>query len=1140
MNSTNVGAQISFAPARTLGVSYSYTNVIMEDINNDNIKDAILSTNANYICLYLGQADGGIGQEFKLVKTLEPVDNVIVKDIDHDNLKEIIYQTNTSLRMLQNKGNVEFQDLEIPTYNGEDIVNAIDIVDFNQDGNLDIIKVQTTYSSVSSVSYQKGIGNGVFLTPITIADSVSIDSYETILKMADLNGDGSNDLIWANSLGIQSQININSVLSNTQTLVEISSSSISNILLQDLNNDNLLDIVYTVRNTASPEVYVSFNMGDFVFSPSIALNFPTQTISISWVNDIARNFVFIDVDNNGLVDILSHHITNAIFLNKNLGNGNFGFGENILNDVSMQAIDKVDNNRLVIIESNKNFKIYTIEDTSLQEQQTINHNIGNTTTIQTVDINKDNVMDIVFTNDGIISYYLGNEEKKYFERYNILDSLLITNMYIADWERDGDMDVLFNTNESIKLMLQNEAGNWEAPLLLKSFYVGIKTTIYTDVDNDNFIDILFLSNNGDFGYLKNVDSNEPITYTSADQIHQIYCNDVNGDGHNDIITYNNQYRQLKWYDGTTNLPLSEIPQILRTFTQNPMQIIPVEVTNDRRCDFFIMDYFLSLYVGTPDNDIELSTSIVDVDGGNLPLILTDAYIDSDDLKDIVIETATWTKWYKNLGNEDTEEHLLSRLAGQHTFIYAGNTSNPSNKDIFIGGTNGINWYPNNGETPFITHEISLNAQGARCVYAADLDNDGFRDILSASENDNKIAWYRNNNDRTFSPEIIVTTDAQQAQAVTSADLDNDGWQDVISASKGDHIIAWYRNNGNGSFSTKQEISSFVLKAKDVVSFDIDKDGDMDIASVGEDVIGWQLHRNNGNGTFQTTLIQSAITGANAISVYDGNNDGWLDVYIASRENNKVLRFNNVLGGANWQQVYVYDVDSPTDVQAMHYYNNISPTQGMTFATSVGGTGIQSIGYDGYYNNTIISEIPYPSSLAIADINEDGEKDLICASLERHTIEWYGATGFYNSLSWQKNIITNQAHKATSVYAADLDNDGDQDILSASLLDDKIAWYENKRGDFPVGIKPSTLPNAAANTLHLYPNPTHDQVVVESPQNEGKPYTLSLYSIEGRLLWQSSSITHSLATVDMGTYPSGMYLLQWQGEQQTIAARCIKY
>ena len=45
-------------------------------------------------------------------------------------------------------------------------------------------------------------------------------------------------------------------------------------------------------------------------------------------------------------------------------------------------------------------------------------------------------------------------------------------------------------------------------------------------------------------------------------------------------------------------------------------------------------------------------------------------------------------------------------------------------------------------------------------------------------------------------------------------------------------------------------------------------------------------------------------------------------------------------------------------------------------------------------------------------------------------------------SFYTNTITTSADGARSVYAVDVDGDGDMDVLSASAVDDKIAWYEN--------------------------------------------------------------------------------------------------
>ena len=51
----------------------------------------------------------------------------------------------------------------------------------------------------------------------------------------------------------------------------------------------------------------------------------------------------------------------------------------------------------------------------------------------------------------------------------------------------------------------------------------------------------------------------------------------------------------------------------------------------------------------------------------------------------------------------------------------------------------------------------------------------------------------------------------------------------------------------------------------------------------------------------------------------------------------------------------------------------------------------------------------------------------------------------NPVTFTEHIVTTTADLVSSAYAADLDNDGDMDVLSASRSDDTIAWYENVGG-----------------------------------------------------------------------------------------------
>ena len=70
-------------------------------------------------------------------------------------------------------------------------------------------------------------------------------------------------------------------------------------------------------------------------------------------------------------------------------------------------------------------------------------------------------------------------------------------------------------------------------------------------------------------------------------------------------------------------------------------------------------------------------------------------------------------------------------------------------------------------------------------------------------------------------------------------------------------------------------------------------------------------------------------------------------------------------------------------------------------------------------------------------------DVLSASALDDTIAWYENTDGQGSFGAQQ-IISTDADEAISVYTSDIENDGDIDVLFASR-DDKIAWYENTDG-----------------------------------------------------------------------------------------------
>ena len=314
----------------------------------------------------------------------------------------------------------------------------------------------------------------------------------------------------------------------------------------------------------------------------------------------------------------------------------------------------------------------------------------------------------------------------------------------------------------------------------------------------------------------------------------------------------------------------------------------------------------------------------------------------------------------------------------------------------------------------VIHDATGTAAAVVPIFAADLDGDGDTDVASASSSDNTVAWHRNNGNGTFTRFTVGS--ATDPQSLFAAKVDGDDDMDLLATSLTDDAIYWYTNDGTPATGTwtRNTISSVADGARAVFAADVDRDGDMDVvaASFFKDKIAW--YENNGSQSFTERAINvpdpdadpnntanGDVNGPAALYAADIDRDGHLDIITASSIDGQIAWFENDGTPANggWTRRVV---------------------------KNIGAVAAES------------KEL----SLVVADINGDGDVDLVTANQFEDRVAWYENDGTPASGTWTPHDISTTANGANSVFAADLDSDQDMDVLSASLLDDKIAWYEN--------------------------------------------------------------------------------------------------
>ncbi|KAK7232242.1 hypothetical protein SO694_00030229 [Aureococcus anophagefferens] len=635
-------------------------------------------------------------------------------------------------------------------------------------------------------------------------------------------------------------------------------------------------------------------------------------------------------------------------------------------------------------------------------------------------------------------------------------------VFAADVDGDGDVDALSAArNDDTVAWYENDGSESFTERVITTLADGAFSVFAIDVDGDGDVDALSASDGDDTVAWYENDGSQSFTKRvitgSAGAAYSVYAIDVDGDGDVDALSAAKDDDTVAWHanDGSESFT----QRVITAAADGAAQVIAIDVDGDGDVDALSASNSDDTFAWYENDGSQSFTErvITDSADGALAVYAIDVDVDGDVDALAASNVDDVVAWYENDGSQSFTQRVIGTPDVPRT-VFAVDVDGDGDVDpvsaSFTGNT--VSWYENDGSQSFTERVIDTAAAGPNNVFGYDVDGDGDADFLMASRTNSEVVWYENDcapvtpaptprptvscTSVAFS-ERVITTLADNAFYVFAIDVDGDGDVDALSASMIDDTIAWYENDGSESF-TKHVISNAADGAYTAFAIDVDGDGDVDAlsASANDNKVAW--YENDGSQSFTTIIITTAATTCYSVFAIDVDGDGDVDALSASGGDDTVAWYENdgaqsfvrrdVFDSAGGPRaVYAIDVDGDGDVDPLSATNTDDTIAWYENDGSQSFTERQRV---------ITNTADFAYSVYAIDVDGNGDVDALSASDIDDKIAWYENDGSQSFT--ERVIIERAADGATSVFAIDVDGDGDVDPLSASYMDDKLAWYEN--------------------------------------------------------------------------------------------------
>lgn len=709
-------------------------------------------------------------------------------------------------------------------------------------------------------------------------------------------------------------------------------------------------------------------------------------------------------------------------------------------------------------------------------QHEISTDIDNSWGVHAADLDGDGDLDVLgaaLNGDHVIWYE--NDGNTNFTLKQYISALEVQEVSAHDIDGDGDLDVVWSSRFDGKIKWSRNTdglGTFAGTLNVENSVSSLPNFHVVDIDGDNDLDVVSAWNfdGGTQGvcWYENetgsglFSSRMTIGSTNA-AVSAVAVGDLDNDGDIDVAASISGENKVVWYENTDGLGTFGEQQVLTDTANWVVKVRITDVNGDGNLDIIAaanddeeMMWFQNLGAGS----FGAKTSIDNYLGSMRDLKTVDIDMDGD--QDFIALTYSYIKLYNN--------------------------------------TDGLG--------DFFPYTITKNISGGKVIHASDLDGDGDLDLLSASHWDDKVAWYENKDGQGdySDTQIILSETLNGAGSVVGVDIDGDGDNDIVATSYLDDDIVWYENlDGAATFGEAQLIEDDLYEVYKVYPADLDADGDVDLVFTANGKIIWYENL-DGLGNFGGQQEIESINNFNmeAIDIGDLDGDGDLDISAAS--NYGLLYFLNLDGQGNFgirQQIEDYnfealatkiaDVDGDGDNDIVYAGESTTLPDYIGWSENTDGQGTFS---NINYITTITTNL---IDISVFDVDNDGDLDVVSSSWlsPNGLIAWYenldGQGDFNNS---QQVISTNTGSPwKFDLLKADINQDGNMDIVSINDADNKILWFNNG------GV---VLANEVAGTIRF-------DLLGDGCTTEDELLTGMMVIAEG------SSITNAAFTQENGTF-----------------------